>query len=335
MKSKMTLGSLTKHCSVLSATSLVMFVGLIGNTASAQDFPTKPVKIIVGYAPGGNVDTPTRIVGRKLAENLKVAVVVENKPGAGGNVGADFVAKSPADGYTLLACGASSHGANSSLFAKLPYDPIKDLVPIAMFGTSPNVLVVHPSVKATTVAEFIAVAKSDPNKASIGSAGIGTSQHLSIELLKSLSGIQATHIPYKGGALAMADVMGGQVPAVIAGLPTAITAIQSGKVRALGVTTPKRSPLLPNVPTIAEAGVPGYDVTGWVGLCAPSSTPAQRLALLDTAVRASIKAPEVQKALADVGYEPSNLSSQQLADFIKVEIPKWAKVIREAGITPE
>ena len=335
MKSKMTLDNLTNYCSVLSATSLVMLVGLFDNPASAQDFPTKPVKIIVGYAPGGNVDTPTRIVGRKLAENLKVAVIVENKPGAGGNVGADFVAKSPADGYTLLACGASSHGANSSLFAKLPYDPIKDLVPIAMFGTSPNVLVVHPSVKATTVAEFIALAKSDPNKASIGSAGIGTSQHLSIELLKSLSGIQATHIPYKGGALAMADVMGGQVPAVIAGLPTAITAIQSGKVRALGVTTPKRSPLLPNVPTIAEAGVPGYDVTGWVGLCAPSSTPAQRLAFLDTAVRASIKSPEVKKALADVGYEPSNLSSQQLADFIKVEIPKWAKVIREAGITPE
>lgn len=335
MRAHTILNSLAKQGSVMSATSLAMIVGLFGSNALAQDYPTRPVKIIVGYAPGGNVDTPTRIVGRKLAENLKVAVVVENKPGAGGNVGAAFVAKSPADGYTLLACGASSHGANSSLFSKLPYDPVKDLTPIAMFGTSPNVLVVHPSVKATTVAEFIAVAKSDPSKASIGSAGIGTSQHLSIELLKSMTGIKATHIPYKGGALAMADVMGGQVPAVIAGLPTAITAIQSGKVRALGVTTPKRSPLLPNVPTIAEAGVPGYNVTGWVGLCAPTGTPAARLALLDSEIRASLRSPEVQKALADVGYEPSNLSSQQLADFIKLEIPKWSKVIREAGIALE
>lgn len=335
MKVKTKLNSLVKQVSVPLAISLASIPGLVGHNVLAQDFPNKPVKIIVGYAPGGNVDTPTRIVARKLAEGLKVPVVVENRPGAGGNVAADLVAKSPADGYTLLACGASSHGANSSLFNKLPYDPIRDLAPIAMFGTSPNVLVVHPSVKATTVAEFIAEAKSDPSKASIGSAGIGTSQHLSIELLKSMTGITATHIPYKGGALAMADVMGGQVPAVIAGLPTAIAAIQAGKVRALGVTTPKRSPLLPNVPTIAEAGVPGYNVTGWVGLCAPSSTPPPRLALLDSEIRASLKSPEVQKALADVGYEPSNLSSQQLADFIKVEIPKWARVIREAGITPE
>ena len=335
MKAKAMLTNLAKQRSVLSAISLPMFVSLFSPNVLAQDFPTKPIKIIVGYAPGGNVDTPTRIVGRKLAEGLKVAVVIENKPGAGGNVAADFVAKSPTDGYTLLACGASSHGANSSLFAKLPYDPIKDLAPIAMFGISPNVLVVHPSVKAKTFAEFIALAKVDPSKTSIGSAGIGTSQHLSIELLKSMTGISATHIPYKGGSSAMADVMGGQVAAVIAGLPTAITAIRSGKVTALAVTTPKRSPLLPNVPTIAEAGVPGYNVTGWVGLCAPSGTPAPRLALLDREIRASIQSPEVQKALADVGYEPSNLSSQELTDFIKVEIPKWAKVIRDAGITPE
>lgn len=335
MKAKAMLTNLAKQRSVLSAISLPMFVSLFSPNVLAQDFPTKPIKIIVGYAPGGNVDTPTRIVGRKLAEGLKVAVVIENKPGAGGNVAADFVAKSPTDGYTLLACGASSHGANSSLFAKLPYDPIKDLAPIAMFGISPNVLVVHPSVKAKTFAEFIALAKVDPSKTSIGSAGIGTSQHLSIELLKSMTGISATHIPYKGGSSAMADVMGGQVAAVIAGLPTAITAIRSGKVTALAVTTPKRSPLLPNVPTIAEAGVPGYNVTGWVGLCAPSGTPAPRLALLDREIRASIQSPEVQKALADIGYEPSNLSSQELTDFIKVEIPKWAKVIRDAGITPE
>jgi tripartite-type tricarboxylate transporter receptor subunit TctC len=289
----------------------------------------------VGFAPGGNVDTSTRIVARKLGEVLGVSVVVENKPGAGGNIAAEQVARASADGHTLLACGATSHGANPALFAKLPFDPVKDFTPVTMFGTVPNVLVVNPALPASTYAEFAAWMRAEPAKANVASAGIGTSQHLSIELLKSMTGLAATHVPYKGGAPALADVMAGQVPASVSGMPTALAAIKAGKVRALAVTSARRSPNLPQVPTLAEAGVAGYDVSNWVGLCAPAGLAPQRLNRLYSAVQTALAAAEVSKGLADVGYEPAPVAPPELAAFIQRDIAKWQKVVREAGITPE
>ncbi|MDP4302664.1 Bug family tripartite tricarboxylate transporter substrate binding protein [Leptothrix discophora] len=307
----------------------------LAGPARAEDFPSRPIRILVGFAPGGNVDTPTRIVARRLAEVLGVAVVVENKPGAGGNIAAESVARSPADGHTLLACGATSHGANSALFSKLTYDPVKDFAPVTMFGTVPNVLVVNPAVPATTFAEFAAWVKVEPSRANIASAGIGTSQHLSIELLKSMTGLATTHVPYKGGAPAMSDVLAGQVPSMVAGMPTALPAIKAGKVRAIAVTSTKRSPNLPQVPTLAEAGVAGYDVTNWVGLCAPAGVSPQTLTKLYTAVQTALASTEISKSLVDIGYEPAAVTPLELSAFIQREVPKWLKVVREAGITPE
>jgi tripartite-type tricarboxylate transporter receptor subunit TctC len=316
-------------------TALALSAGALPGTSRADDYPNRPIRIVVGFAPGGNVDTPTRIVARKLGELLGVTVVVENKPGAGGNIAADGVARAPADGHTLLACGATSHGANAALYAKLPFDPIKDFTPVAMFGTVANVLVVHPSVPASTLAEFRAWAKAEPAGASVASSGIGTSQHLSFELLKSMTGLPATHVPYKGGAPAVADVIAGQVPAMVAGMPTALPSIQAGKLRAIAVTSARRSPKLPSVPTMAEAGVAGYDVTNWVGLCAPAGLAPQRLNKLYSSVQAALASADVAKSLADVGYEPAAVTPQELAAFIQRDIPKWMKVVREAGITPE
>ena len=301
----------------------------------AETFPDRPVRVLVGFAPGGNVDTPTRLVARRLSEGLGVPVVVENRPGAGGNLAAEAVARAAPDGHTLLACGATSHGANSALFARLHYDPVRDFAPVTMFGTVPNVLVVNPAVPAAGFAAFAAWAKADPARASVASAGIGTSQHLAIELLKSLTGLPLTHVPYKGGAPALADVLAGHVPAMVAGMPTALPSILAGKVRALAVTTPRRSPNLPQVPTLAEAGVPGYEVTNWVGLCAPAGIAPERLARLFEAVQAALKAPDVHAGLVEIGYEPAAVAPAELAAFIQREIPKWVKVAREAGIAAE
>jgi tripartite-type tricarboxylate transporter receptor subunit TctC len=303
--------------------------------ARADDSASRPVRVLVGFAPGGNVDTPTRLVARRLSETLGTSVVVENRPGAGGNLAAEAVARAAPDGHTLLACGATSHGANSAMFAKLPYDPVKDFAPVTMFGTVPNVLVVNPALPATNFGEFAAWAKANQQRANIASAGIGTSQHLAIELLKSMTGLPAVHVPFKGGAPALADVIAGHVPAMVAGLPTALAAIQAGKVRALAVTTPRRSPNLPQVPTLAESGVPGYDVANWVGLCAPSGIAPERLARLFGAVQAALKSPDVQAGLVDIGYEPASITPAELAAFIQREVPKWVKVARDAGIAAE
>lgn len=321
----------------LSAPSVICTLTTLAllSTAHAENYPDRPIRVLVGFAPGGNVDTSTRIVARKLAEQLGVAVVVENKPGAGGNIAAEMVARAPADGYTMLACGATSHGANPALFAKLPYDPVKDFTPVTMFGTVPNVLVVNPSMPATTFAEFASWVKAYPSKANLASAGIGTSQHLSIELLKSMTGLPATHVPYKGGAPAVADVLGGQVPAMVAGMPTALPSITAGKLRAIAVTSAKRSPNLPQVPTLAEVGVTGYDVTNWVGLCAPAGIALTRVEKLHSAVQTALGSADVANSLVNVGYEPAPITPQELAIFVQRDIAKWLKVVREAGIAPE
>jgi tripartite-type tricarboxylate transporter receptor subunit TctC len=326
---------MTSLCTLTLLTVSALLAGALPDAARADEYPSRPIRVLVGFAPGGNVDTSTRIVARRLGEVLGVSVVVENKPGAGGNIAAEHVARAPADGHTLLACGATSHGANPALFVKLPFDPVKDFTPVTVFGTVPNVLVVNPSVPAPTFAGFTAWMRAELAKANIASAGIGTSQHLSIELLKSMTGLAATHVPYKGGAPALADVMAGQVPAAVLGMPTALAAIKSGKVRALAVTSARRSPNLPQVPTLAEAGVTGYDVTNWVGLCAPAGLAPERLNRLFSAVQSALASADVSQSLADVGYEPVAIKPPELAAFIPRDIAKWLKVVREAGIMPE
>ena len=303
--------------------------------ALCQSFPTKPVRVIVGFAPGGNVDIPARIVASKLGELWGTSVVVDNRPGAGGSLAAGIVAKAPADGHTLLICNIASHGINPAVYRKLPYDPLKEFTPISQIGTAPNVLVVHPSVQAKTVSELVAYAKANPGKLSIASAGVGTSQHLSIELLKSMTGADIVHVPYKGGAPALSDVIGGQVPGMIAGLPTAIASIRSGKVRALGVTSAMRSPQAPEVPTIAESGVPGFEVTSWHGLCAPAGLPKPLLAKLNADLFQVLSTPETKQRLAEQGVDVAPTTPEQYESQIRSEIAKWAKVVKEAGIAAE
>jgi tripartite-type tricarboxylate transporter receptor subunit TctC len=264
-----------------------------------------------------------------------VAVLVENRAGAGGNIGAEFVAKAPADGYTLLACNVATHSVNSVLFAKLPFDPVKDFSPISKIGSVPNVLIVNLSTPVQSLNEFLAYSRTNPEKASVASAGIGTSQHLAMELLKSLTGAPFLHVPYKGGAPAIGDLIGGQVTAMVAGLTTAAPSIAAGKVRALAVTTATRSTLFPQIPTVAESGLSGVDVGSWAGLCAPAGTPGAIIGKLNAAIRQALAMPEIHRSLTDMGIDVAPSTPEQLADFIKAEIPKWQKVARDAGITPE
>jgi tripartite-type tricarboxylate transporter receptor subunit TctC len=313
---------------------LALSLVLVG-PAAAQPFPAKPLRLFVGFSPGGGVDITGRIVAAKLSELWGQAITVENRLGAGGTLAADAVAKAPADGYTFVVCNAASHGIAPSLYKKLPYDPIRDFTPISLLGITSNVMVVHPSVPATTVAEFIAYAKANPGRISFGSSGIGTSPHLSVELLKSMTGINLVHVPYKGGAQSSTDLLGGQIQLLITNLPEQIGYIKAGKTRALGVSTTKRSPQLPDLPTISEAGVPGFDVTVWYGLCAPAGLPRALVDKVNADVAKAVLSPDTQRRLFDQGVEASRNSPEEFAAFIRAEVTKWAKVVRDSGATAD
>jgi len=303
-------------------------------SANAEEYPNKPVRLIVGFSAGGNADTPTRIVANKLSELWGSSIVVENRPGAGGNIAADIAAKAPADGYTLILCNSASHAINPALYKKITFDPIKDFAAISQIGSSPNVLLIHASVQATTVSEFIAIAKANPGKISVGSAGVGTSQHLSLEMLKFLTGADLLHVPYKGGIPALSDLLGGQIPAMVAGIPTALPALKGGKVRALGVTSATRSPQLPTLAAIGES-VPGFDVTSWLGLCAPNGVSESILTKLNTDLVNVLKMPDIRERLAEHGIDAMPTTREQFDTFIKTEIVKWAKIIKEARLTSD
>jgi tripartite-type tricarboxylate transporter receptor subunit TctC len=310
-------------------------LAVAASQVSGQTFPAKPVRIVVGFASGGNVDIPTRIIASKLGDLWGMSVIVDNRSGAGGNIGADLVAKAAPDGYTLLTCNAASHGINPSFYKKIPFDAVKDFAFISQIGSTANVLLVHPSVPANSVSEFVAYAKANPGKISFASAGVGTSQHLAMELLKSMTGINVVHVPYKGGHPALTDLLGGQVQAMFAAVPTSQATIKAGKLRALGVTSPQRSTQLPGVPTIAESGVPGFSVTSWYGLCAPAGVPQPVLAKLRADAAKVLAQPDTQQRLAEQGIEVAETSPEQFAEFVKAEIAKWAKVVKEAGITAD
>jgi tripartite-type tricarboxylate transporter receptor subunit TctC len=297
--------------------------------AAQTSYPTKPVKIVVPFLAGGTTD----IIGRLVAQELSKAginAVVENRPGAGGNIGAEQVAKSPADGYTLFVGTVGTHGINASLYAKLPYDPIKDFAPVTLVASVPNVLVVHPSIPANNVKELIALVKAKPGKYNYASSGNGTSIHLSGELFKSMTGAFITHIPYRGSSAAIADVMGGQVDMMFDNLPTALPHIKSGKLKALGLTSAKQNSAVPGVPTIGQA-LPGYEASSWFGIFAPAGTPKEIVIKLNQVLVKAISTPEVRERLLTQGAEPVGNTPEQFADYVVAEIAKWAKVVKASG----
>ena len=318
---------------LLSAHVLILLCAvLMAPETSAQSFPNRPLRIINPFPPGGGVDITNRIVASKLTEVLGQQVVVENRAGAGGNLGAAIAAKATPDGYTLFACGVASHGVSPAIYRKLPFDPEKDLIPISMIGSTPNVLVVHPAVPAKTVGEYVAWAKAGSGKINYASPGVGTSPHMTMELFKTATGISLNHIAYKGGAPALQDVMGGHVPSMFGNLGEQLGAIKAGKTRALVVTSLKRHPMIPDVPTVDESGISGFHVLSCYASCAPSAVPIPILNTLNVAIVKAVSHPDVRERLLVNAVEPNPGTRAELAAFIRTEIEKWKKVAQTAGI---
>jgi tripartite-type tricarboxylate transporter receptor subunit TctC len=296
----------------------------------AQGYPDKPLKLVVPFPPGGPTDIVGRLVAQKLAEGIGQPVVVENRPGAGGTVGSTAVARAPADGYTLL-YGSTTLAIAPSLYRDLAYDPRTAFAPISLVSRGPIIAAVNAQLPAKTLKDFIALAKSSPGRINYGSAGSGTPPHLAAELFKTVAGVDLVHVPYKGGGPAVSDLAGGQVQVTFEGLPTLLPHIKSGKVRALAITGAKRDPALPEVPTFAEAGLPGYDANFWNGLVAPAGTPAEVIARLNSVLVQALATPEVHAALVRLGLEAAGTTPQQFGDFIAAEIDKWARVVKASG----
>ena len=294
-------------------------------------FPSKPIRIVVPFPAGGTTDILARAVAQKLTETLGQSVVVDNRPGAGGNIGAELVAKSPPDGYTLLMGTVGTHAINASLYAKMPYDHVKDFAPVILVAGVPNVLVVNPSVPANNVQELIAYIKANPGKVNFASSGSGTSIHLAGELFKTMAGVSMTHVPYKGSAPAVTDLLGGQVQLMFDNLPSALPQIKAGKLRALAVTSAQRASALPDVPTVAEAGLPGFDATSWFGLLAPAGTPKDVVAKLNAEVAKWLASPEAREKLASQGAIAAGQSPEDFTRHIAAETAKWQKVVKESG----
>ncbi|WP_348682550.1 Bug family tripartite tricarboxylate transporter substrate binding protein [Acidovorax soli] len=311
--------------------SLAAGTAALPGAALAQAYPTKPISIVVPFSAGGTTDILARLVGQYLSTELGQPVVVENKAGAGGNIGGQYAAKAAADGYTLFMGTVGTHAINASLYKKMPFDPIKDFAPLTRVANVPNLLVVNPKQPFKTVPEMIAYAKANPGKINFGSPGNGASPHLSGELFKSLAKVDLTHIPYKGSAPAVTDLLGNQIAIMFDNMPSVIPHVRSGKLRAIAITTSKRSAELPDVPTIAEAGVPGYEAMSWFGMFAPAATPKPVLDKLTGALAKVLANPEVKKKIADQGGEPVNETPAQFATFIKSESAKWGKVVKESG----
>jgi tripartite-type tricarboxylate transporter receptor subunit TctC len=317
----------------LIAAALVL---LAPGAALSQNYPAKPVRIMVGYAPGGGVDTTARMVGQALGDLWGSSVVIENRPGAAGNVATEYTAKAPPDGYTLVLCNIGSHSVTPARFAKkLTYDPIRDFAFASMIGGVPNVFMVHPSFPVKNLKEYIAYAKANPGKVNFGSSGVGASPHLSIELLKMMANIDIVHVPYKGATPALTEVMAGQIESSVGNLAGApLAAVKSGRVRALAVTSGKRNAQLPDVPTFAESGVEGYDVTGWYGICTQSKVPQPIVKKLNADLNKILSGP-LKKKLEDQGITVSPTTSEQFEAHVKSEIAKWTKVVKAAKLEAE
>jgi len=294
-------------------------------------WPSRPIRYIVPFAPGGTTDILARVVGEKLALALGQPVVIENKPGQGGSAGAAELARAAPDGYTIGGGTISSHAINATLYDKLPYDPATSFAPITLYATQPNVLLVHPSVPAASVREFVALLKANPDKYAFGSAGNGTSQHISGELFKTLAGVKMQHIPYRGSGQMMPELLGGTLPVAFDNIATAIPHMKTGKLRALAVTTTQRSGVAPDVPTMVEAGLPGYELSSWQAVFAPAGTPKPVVDRLYAEIGRILKMPDVAKRLGDLGLDLSGMSPAELAAVIKADVPRLGKVVRDSG----
>ena len=301
--------------------------------AVAQTYPSRPVTLVVAFTPAGPSDVLSRIVGRKLEELLKQPFVVVNRPGAGGNIGAEAVATAPADGYTLLMGNNSILATNASLYRKLPYDPEKDFKPVSLIGSQANILVVNPKLPVHSVAELIALAKAKPGQLNYASSGVGTAAHLAGALFKAQAGVDIVHVAYKGAAPALQDLIGGQVQMMFATAASVVGFINAGTVRPLAVTTLHRSALMPDLPTVAESGLPGFEATTWHGLVAPAATPPAVINTLHAAIVQALADPAVTKSLTELGVEISPSTPDEFAKYITAEIPKWTAVVKASGAT--
>lgn len=300
--------------------------------AQAQPpYPSKPIRFVVPYPAGGPLDTVARLLGQKVGESLKQPVIVENKPGAGGNIGADMVAKSAPDGYTILMGAVATHAINPTLYAHIPYDAERDFAPITQLASTPNVLVVNPKLPVSNVKEFIAYAKAHPGQLNFGSGSTGSAGHLAGELFNTMAGVKMVHVPYKGAAPAMQDLIGGQIQLMFDNLASSLGQMRAGKVKALAVTTAKRSPLAPELPTIAESGLPGFNINTWFGVFAPAGTPRPIVDELHDEFVKALDAPDVREKMLTMGAEPVGNTPEQFAAYIKSEGRKYAKLIKQSG----
>jgi tripartite-type tricarboxylate transporter receptor subunit TctC len=307
----------------------------VTSAAGAQSFPSRPVTLTVGFAPGGGTDTAARIIAQKLSENIGQAVIVENRVGAGGNIAAQHIAAAPPDGYTIHLTSVGPMAVAPHLMKELPYDPKRDIAPITMGVVFPNVMIVHANVQATTLAEFVALAKQKPGKLTYASAGVGGAGHLAGELFKERAGIEVLHVPYKGGGPAMTDLIGGRIDMYIGVSSTVAPQVDAGKARALATTGTKRTSMMPNVPTVAESGYPGFEATNWYAFVAPGKTPKDLLDYWNRELTKVLNDPAVNGELAKHGLDPAPGTRDELAQYMERESQKWGKVVREAKITPE
>ena len=305
------------------------------STGSGQAFPVKPIRIIVGFAPGGATDLTARVLAPKMSESLGQSVVVENRPGASGMIGAELVAKAPPDGHTIIMATQTTHAVAPSLYRKMAYDVQRDFAPVSLTAYGPLVLVVHPSVPVGSVKELIAFMKARPGQLNFGSGGLGTSPHMSGELFNTMAGLKSQAIHYKGEAPAIIDLLGGQLPYMFANLPTVQSYIKAGKLKAFAVTSPQRAPTAMELPTVAESGLPGYEVFTWFGVFAPAATPREVVGRIQTEIAKALTHPEVKERIGGLGLVLVGNTPAQFAEFVKAELIKWAKVVKAAGVTAD
>ena len=320
-----------KRTTFLSMAMASLFAALLPGVAHAQGYPNKPIRLIVPYAPGGATDIIGRAAAAELTKTMGQQVIIENRPGAGGNLGAEQVARSAPDGYTLLVSPSSLHGITPFLYTKLPYDPNKDLAPVIVLGSFANVLVMNPSIKANSVSELVALIKASPGKFTYASSGSGSTIHLSGEMFKSMLNLDIAHVPYKGSSPALTDLMGGQVSIMFDNIPSAITFIRSGKLKPLATTGPTRSSSLPELPTMIEAGFPGYISTAWFGIVAPAGTPKEIIARLNAEGQKVTKSPDFIKRMNELGYDIVGGSPEQMGAMIQEELKRWGPVVKSSG----
>ena len=309
----------------------MVWCGWTGQVVAQPAYPSKPIKIIVGSTPGGGPDIMARAIGQKLNEAFGQPVIIDNRPGAGGIIGSEIAAKSPADGYTLMMANAGSHAVNVSLYPKLAYDPVRDFTPVSLVSTAPNVLIVHPSLPAKSAKDLIALAKTRPGELSFGSGGNGSTAHLSGELFRALAGLNMVHVPFRGAPAAVLGVSSGQVALAFPNLPPALPAMRGGKARALGVTTLARSSAAPEVPTIAESGLPGYEATAWYGVLAPAGTAREIVLKLNTEIVKSLRTDDMKQRIALDGGDVVGSTPEAFGAVIRNDIAKWAKLVKLSG----